>query len=178
MSALSTEELAGYMYLAAEKLVLVVAIAIPAHLIIGLVDRLLGRVFDMTEFEPTLEKFVHKTVVALLWLTVLGIVLVILGVDVNAVVTSFGVGSFIIGFALKDTLNNFASGIMILLNKPFIVGDEIEVKGIRGSVKSITMSHTKMITQEKVKVTMPNALVWSNPVKNYTAYQQKPAPGG
>ncbi|MFC2162627.1 mechanosensitive ion channel family protein [Candidatus Altiarchaeota archaeon] len=156
-----------------QKIVILALTAAGAHVLIRTIDHLLGRLFDFTQFDRTLEKFAHKTIIALLWLLTLGLLLVILGVDVNAVVASFGVGSFIIGFALKDTLNNFAAGVMILFNHPFKVGDEIEVKGFSGKVKTISMSNTKIITEDNVKIMFPNSFVWSNPIKNFTTYTKK-----
>jgi small conductance mechanosensitive channel len=154
-----------------EKLGLLMLIVIPAHIIIRIVDKFLHKFFGWTEFDETLEKFTHKSLITMLWLLTIGVALVVLGVDVNAVVASFGVGSFIIGFALKDTLNNFAAGIVILLNHPYRLGDEIEVRGERGIVKTITMSYTQLITNDKTKIVIPNSIVWGNPIKNHTAYK-------
>jgi small conductance mechanosensitive channel len=154
-----------------EKTAQIILIAIPAHILIKIADKILHRFFGWTEFDETLEKFTHKTIITLLWLATIGVTLVVLGVDVNAVIASFGVGSFIIGFALKDTLSNFAAGIVILLNHPFRLGDDIEVKGERGTVKTITMSYTKLITKDKIKIVIPNSIIWGNPIKNHTAYK-------
>lgn len=155
---------------ALEKLALAIIIAIPSRFVIAVIDRLVGKLFKKTNFDPTLETFTHKSVVTFLWIAAAGLILVVLGIDVSAVVASFGVGSFIIGFALKDTLGNLASGVLILFNKPFIVGDDIEIKGVRGYVKGISISDTKLVTKDRVKVTMPNSMVYSNPIMNYTAY--------
>ncbi len=153
--------------LAAEKLFFLAVIAVSACLIIRVIDYLLGRFFDYTKLDNTLERFIHKTTVMLLWLLTLGMVLVYLGVDVNAVVASFGVGSFIIGFALKDTLSNFASGIMILMNHPFRLGDEVSVSGNRGIVKAINMSNTLLKDEKGNRITLPNSIVWGNAITNY-----------
>lgn len=155
-----------------EKLVLLMLIVIPSHILIRITDKILHKFFKWTEFDETLEKFTHKSIITLLWLITIGVILVVFGVDVNAVVASFGVGSFIIGFALKDTLNNFAAGILILLNYPYRLGDDIEVKGERGFVKTITMSYTTLITEDKIKIVIPNSVVWGNPIKNHTAYKK------
>lgn len=103
-------------------------IIVVAHVLIKTVDKLLGKIFDFTDFDRTLEKFVHKSVIMLLWILTAEVILLVLGVNVNTLLASFGVMSFVVGFALKDTLSNFASGIMILVNKPFVVGDDIEIK--------------------------------------------------
>lgn len=155
------------------RLYKIIAVLVFAKIAIRIIDLMLNRFFDFTKFDRTLEKFFHKTVVMLLWLITLGILLLIFGIDLNTLVASFGVMSFIVGFALKDTLSNFASGVMILVNKPFIVGDLIEVKKVKGTVKTVTMTHTKIITEENYKVTLQNNIVWHNPIINYTAYNNK-----
>ncbi len=157
----------GITYLAAEKIILLAVIAVAAQLIIKIIDYLLNRFFDFTKLDTTLERFIHKTIVMLLWLVTLGLVLVYLGVDVNAVVASFGVGSFIIGFALKDTLGNFASGMMILINHPFRLGDKVNVSGKDGIVKEINMSNTVLEDENGNKITLPNTRVWGNAIINY-----------
>ncbi len=153
------------------KIIQLALVLVGAHVVIRMANKILSKLFNTTEFDPTLERFTHKTIIAILWMITFGIFLIILGVDVNAIVTSFGVGTFIVGFALKDTLNNFAAGVMILLNKPFKIGDDVEVKKIRGIVKTISMSNTKLIMEDNVKVTIPNSIVWGNPIQNYTAYK-------
>lgn len=176
MIELSREYLIGLAEASIEKIVLVLAIVVAAQIIIKLVDRFMGRLFDKTEFDRTLEKFVQKTTVSALWLITLGVVLVVLGVDISAVIASFGVIGFVVGFALKDTLGNFASGVMILMNKPFRVGDDIKIitaknVEIQGRVKTVDMACTKIITKDNDKVTLPNSVIWGSPIINYTAYK-------
>ncbi|MBD3262678.1 MAG: mechanosensitive ion channel, partial [Candidatus Altiarchaeales archaeon] len=76
--------------------------------------------------------------------------------------------------------SNLAAGVMILLNTPFYLGDEIEVKGVRGTVKTITMTYTKLVDEENNKITLPNSIVWGNPIKNTTTYNttKKQTPNG
>ncbi|MFH0860257.1 MAG: mechanosensitive ion channel domain-containing protein [Candidatus Altiarchaeota archaeon] len=151
----------------------VVIIIVVAHVLIKTVDKLLGKILKFTNFDRTLEKFFHKSVIMLLWILTAGVILLVLGVDLNTLLASFGVMSFIVGFALKDTLSNFASGIMILVNKPFVVGDDIEIKEAKGTVKTVSMTYTKIVTKDGAKITIPNNVVWSNPIINHTAYRAK-----
>lgn len=151
-----------------QKALAILLVIMGFHILIRISDRLLGRLFRFTLFDPTLESFAHKTIITALWLIAFGISLIVLGVDISAVITSFGIGSFIVGFALKDTLNNFAAGVMVLVNSPFKVGDEIEVRDIKGRVKSISMSYTLVEDENSVYVTIPNSIVWSNPIKNHS----------
>ncbi|MEA1924538.1 MAG: mechanosensitive ion channel [Candidatus Altiarchaeota archaeon] len=152
-------EVEGLAYQAAEKIIILALIAVSACLIIRIINYLFGRFFDFTKMDDTLERFIHKTTIMLLWLVTFGMVLIYMGVDVNAVVAGFGVGSFIIGFALKDTLSNFASGIMILLSHPFRLGDDVNASGKRGMVRGINMSNTVLEDENGNKITLPNSRV-------------------
>ncbi len=170
------ERIMDIFYFVIGKAGLVVLIVIIAHISIRIIDSLLGRIFRLTEIDRTLEKFVHRSTVTLMWLITIGFILIKLGADLNSIVASFGVMGFIVGFALKDTLNNFAAGMLILVNKPFIVGDFIEVKGVKGTVKTVNMSNTKLISEDKNKVMLPNSLIWRNPIINHTAYKSLETP--
>ena len=172
MREITQEMLVEFGYTVVEKIIILSVIVISAHFIIKIINAILGRIFGMTKFDPTLEKFVHNTTIIVLWLVTFGGILIFLGVDVNAIVAGFGVGSFIIGFALKDTLNNFASGVMILFNHPFKIGDEVNVKGKRGIIKTISMSNIVLVTKDNEKVTLPNSIVWGGPITNFTAYKK------
>jgi len=139
-----------------------------AVVFIKILVRFMNRFFGETKLDETLEEFIQKTVETLMWLITAGIVLVILGIDLNAVLASFGIIGFIVGFALKDTLSNLAAGVMILINKPFHLGDEIEVSGNKGQVKSVSISNTTLFTEDKVKVIIPNTVITGNVLKNHT----------
>ncbi len=168
-----TQELIiGYSYLALERIIAIAVIVVVAEIVINLINKILSRTFELTKFDQTLEKFVHKTTILLLWIVTLGIVLIYLGIPVESMVVSFGVGSFIIGFALKDTLNNLAAGVMILLNKPFKLKDDVEIAGKRGFVRTISMASTTLQTKGDDKIMIPNSVVWGNPIINYTDYKK------
>ena len=97
------------------------------------------------------------------------IMLNILGVDVTLLTAMAGVGGLAITFATKDVASNIVAGIMIFLDKPFSIGDEIEVKGERGVVENITIRAT-ILKNESGNVYIPNTILVTNPVKNYGKY--------
>ncbi|MDP7039783.1 MAG: mechanosensitive ion channel [Myxococcota bacterium] len=86
-----------------------------------------------------------------------------LEVDVSALVTGLGLTGFALGFAIKDTISNILAGVLLLIYRPFQVGDNIEVKGMEGKVKSIDLRYTTL-AQEEGHSLVPNSLLFTNPI--------------
>jgi small conductance mechanosensitive channel len=91
------------------------------------------------------------------------------GVDLGPVLAGVGIVGFVVGFALQDTLGNFAAGVMILLYRPFDVGDLIETGGTVGTVVDLTLVSTTLNTLDNQKVIMPNGAIWGGTITNITA---------
>jgi len=91
-----------------------------------------------------------------------------IGVSVAPMLAGLGVAGFIIGFALQDTLGNFAAGAMILAYKPFDTDDYIEVAGVLGTVKSMNMVSTTINTVDNQMLIIPNSKIWGDVIRNYT----------
>ena len=102
---------------------------------------------------------------------VLGILIAIsqLGISLGPLLAGLGIVGFIIGFALQDTLSNFASGLMILMYRPFDVGDTVEAGGIRGKVSHMSLVNTTFLTFDNQKLVVPNNLIWQSVITNVTA---------
>ncbi len=92
-----------------------------------------------------------------------------LGISVGPALAGLGIAGFIVGFALQDTLGNFASGLMILLYRPYDVGDLIEAGGVFGKVSSMSLVNTTVLTVDKQTLVMPNSKIWGDVIKNVTA---------
>jgi small conductance mechanosensitive channel len=107
---------------------------------------------------------VRKTVM------IIGIIVALsmLEVDVAPFVAGLGVAGFILGFALQGTLSNFASGLMILIYRPFDVGHIIEAAGIRGKVESMSLVSTTVTTPDNQIVVVPNGEIWGGVITNVT----------
>ena len=86
-----------------------------------------------------------------------------LGVDVSALVAGLGLTGFALGFALKDTISNILSGVMVLLYRPFDVGNQIEVAGHKGLVVSIDLRYTEL-EYENNKILIPNSKLFTTPI--------------
>lgn len=91
-----------------------------------------------------------------------------LGVDLGPVLAVVGGASFVVAFALQSNLANFASGLMLLINKPFDVGDEVKVAGYWAYVHSISLASTKLKDFGGSMITLPNNTVWGGDIINYT----------
>ncbi len=86
-----------------------------------------------------------------------------LGVNVSALVAGFGLTGFAIGFALKDTISNLLSGVLILLYRPFEIGNRIKISGYEGIVVSIDLRYTELGADGK-KILIPNSKLFTDPI--------------
>lgn len=91
-----------------------------------------------------------------------------LGVEVGPLLAGLGIAGFIVGFALQDTLSNFASGMMILVYRPFDVGDAVEAGGVVGAVHQMNLVSTMILTFDNQLLVVPNKLVWGGIIRNIT----------
>jgi len=90
------------------------------------------------------------------------------GVDLTAILTGFGVAGLVIGFALQDTLSNFASGMMLLIYRPFDEGDFVEAGGVSGKVAHMSLVNTTIKTFDNQVIIVPNSKIWGDIIKNIT----------
>ncbi|MGD9253225.1 MAG: mechanosensitive ion channel [Holophagae bacterium] len=91
------------------------------------------------------------------------------GVEVAPLLAGLGVAGFIVGFALQDTLANFASGVMILIYRPYDVGDLVDVAGGFGKVSDMNLVSTTLLTVDHQTLVIPNSKIWGDVIKNVTA---------
>lgn len=134
------------------------------------VTRVLDRFFGRTNLDPTAATFV-KTVTRFT-LTVVGALTALsqLGVDTTSVLASLGVMGLTLGFAAQNTLSNLISGIFIFWDRPFVIGDLIEVDGEYGRVQTITLRSTRLITVDGRMLAIPNAVIANEKVASYTNF--------
>lgn len=101
---------------------------------------------------------------------ILGIILALsmLEVDIGPFIAAIGVGGFVLGFALQETLGNFAAGILILMYRPFEIGHVVTAAGITGQVEDISLVSTKFLTPDNQIIYVPNGKVWGGVITNAT----------
>lgn len=157
--------------LALAGLILVVTFWVAGWLA-GIVRRALGRL-HRTNPDPTLQTFgsslVRYAVIAV------GLVAVLqrLGVQATSIIAVLGAASLAIGLALQGALSNVAAGVMILMFRPYKVGDTIETSTRIGTVKSLDLLFTEIATPDNVKVMIPNSKVFGDVILNYSAHHTR-----
>ena len=132
--------------------------------------RLFGRIPNLSKL---LQAFLAMVVY---WLTIaigLMIVLSALGVNVTPLFALVGGASFIAAFAFQDTLGNLAAGLMIMINHPFDEGDYVTVAGVGGTVKSVSVVSTTVLTPDNQVIVIPNSKVWGDVITNVTASETR-----
>jgi len=110
--------------------------------------------------------FFIKTTGRLVMLLGLIIATAQLGIEVGPLLAGLGIAGFVVGFALQDTLSNFASGMMILIYRPFDVGDVIEAGGVMGKVHEMNLVATMVLTFDNQLLVVPNKQIWSGVIRN------------
>jgi small conductance mechanosensitive channel len=129
----------------------------------------LRKVLLSSELDETLTRFslslVYIVLIALVVLTALST----LGINTTNFIAIFGAAGLAIGLALKDSLSNFAAGVMLIFFRPFESGDFIETAGISGTVISIRIFNTVLRTGDNRIITVPNSLIYADPITNFSA---------
>ena len=92
-----------------------------------------------------------------------------LGVNVSGIIAGLGIMGFVLGFALKDSLGNLASGLFLLAYQPFKMDDWVEVGGVSGSVREIGLAACVLKSSDGIKITVPNSEIWGKAIKNYSS---------
>ncbi|WP_165190988.1 mechanosensitive ion channel family protein [Caulobacter soli] len=140
----------------------------------GVARRGLGRVHRKNP-DPTLESFIASLVRYAVVAVGLVAVLQQLGVQATSIIAVLGAASLAIGLALQGALSNVAAGVMILLFRPYKVGDVIETSTRNGTVKSLDLLFTEIATPDNVKVMIPNSKVFGDVILNYSTHRTRRA---
>lgn len=135
----------------------------------GLVRRALQR-FSKTRDDATLQGFGSSLVRWAVIIVGLIAVLTRLGVETTSVIAVLGAASLAVGLALQGTLSNVAAGVMLLVFRPYRVGDFVEIAGKQGVVKHLDLFTTELATMDNVKLTAPNGKIFGDFILNFSAH--------
>lgn len=116
-----------------------------------------------------LEKFSINVIRKIMWGIAIIIILGQFGIDIGPLIAGLGVTGFILGFAFQETIGNMLSGVMISLNKPFGIGEYVDIGGVSGTVKDMDMISITLHTPDNKKIVMANKVVWGKPITNFSA---------
>ncbi|HTL89060.1 MAG TPA: mechanosensitive ion channel family protein [Leptolyngbya sp.] len=118
--------------------------------------------------EPTLQKFLIQVAVIFVWVAGSVAALNVIGIQTTTVVAVIGAAGLAVGLALQNSLSHFAAGVMLVSFRPFEVGDTIEGAGVAGTVDSIGLFSTTIISADNIRITVPNSNLFSGTLKNNT----------
>ncbi|MEE8311370.1 MAG: mechanosensitive ion channel domain-containing protein [Candidatus Binatia bacterium] len=151
------------------KVVGAIAVLVVGRIIAGSVRRGLGKALARAKVDTTLIPFTTSLAYYAVMAFVLVAVLGLFGIPTASFIAVLGAAGLAVGLALQGTLGNFASGVMLLVFRPFKVGDFVEAGGVAGSVTAIGVFSTTLNTGDNVQITLPNGAVFGQTIKNYAA---------
>lgn len=146
-----------------------IAVYVVGKWVAGIALSLLGKVFERASVDETLAKFLTAIARALLMTLIVLVAVNRLGVDTTSLAAIVAAAGVAVGFALQDSLSNLAAGVMIILFKPFKVGDFVEAAGVAGTVEAISIFSTLMKTGDNKQIIVPNGSIIGGNIVNYSA---------
>lgn len=159
------------MLLSAGKALIVLILGwIAAGAISGVVRR---RINNIKNMDPTLGNFLASMTKWVVLMIVLVAVLGIFGVEATSLVAILGAASLAIGLALQGTLSDLAAGFMLILFRPYKLGDFVDVGGTMGTVKDLNLFVTELVTPDNVQIIIPNGQAWGAIISNYSAHSTR-----
>ncbi|MEQ8858569.1 MAG: mechanosensitive ion channel [Pseudomonadales bacterium] len=151
------------------KLMLAIIVLFVGLWIINRFTSLMSKGMERSNTEPTLARFLRNLVSiglkALLLISVAGMI----GIQTTSFIAVLGAAGLAVGLALQGSLANFAGGVLVLMFRPFKVGDYIEAQGVGGTVKEIQILHTLINTPDNKRIIVPNGALSNNIITNYSA---------
>ena len=151
------------------KIIGAIVIFIIGKWLAGKISKLITTLLEKNSVDATLINFIEGIIYYTLLIVVVIATAGQLGINTTSFLTIVGAAGLAVGLALKDSLSNFASGVMLIMFRPFSVGDFIDTGGVTGNVISIALFNTTLHTPDNQKVIVPNSAITSNVITNVTA---------
>ena len=151
------------------NIAIAIAIFYVGKLIVGFIVRGIRKVMQQREVDPTLESFVCNFVRIALMVVVVVAAIGQVGIQTTSFIAIFGAAGLAVGLALQGSLSNFAAGVLIVLFRPYKVGDFIEAAGISGVVEQVQILTTVLKTGDNKQIIVPNGQIMDSINTNYSA---------
>ena len=146
-----------------------IAIFYVGKMVVGMIVRGMRKVMQKQEIDKTLETFVSNLVRIVLMVVVVIAAISQLGIETTSFIAIFGAAGLAVGLALQGSLSNFAAGVLIVLFRPYRVGDFIEGAGIAGVVEQVQILTTVLRTGDNKRIIVPNGQIMESIITNYSA---------
>ena len=156
---------------AGKSILLAAVIFIAGRFLISVINRLVAQMMERRKIDDTIQSFLRSFINILLTILLLISVVSALGVNTTSFAALLASAGVAVGMALSGNLQNLAGGLIILLFKPYKVGDYVEAQGVSGTVKEIQIFHTVLVTPDNKFIYVPNGSLSSGSVTNYSLSQ-------
>ncbi len=150
------------------NIVLALLIFLVGKWITNILSRFCNRLMKQAKVDDTLARFLSNIIYSILMVMVILAAISKLGINTNSLAAVLAAAGFAIGMAFQGTLGNFASGVMLILFKPFRVGDYIEAGGTAGIVEEIQIFSTYLRTGDNIAIVVPNGHISGGTIRNYS----------
>ncbi|MCB2206362.1 mechanosensitive ion channel [bacterium] len=157
----------------AVDIVIAIVIVILGRIVVKMLGGLVSKLMQRKGVDETLNKFAVSIITALLMAVVFIAALGQLGVETTSLVAIVGAAGLAVGLALQGSLSNFASGVMLIVLRPFKAGDFVEAGGVSGSVQEVSVITTTLLTPDKKRVVIPNAQITGGAITNYSVEETR-----
>lgn len=152
---------------------IVIAVLVIGYFVVRILINIMKKILLKTRLDRTAASFIVSVARVVLYFIVAITALGTVGVNVASLITALGAAALTAGLALQDCLNNIVSGLVILINKPFVAGDTLEFEGITGKISKINIFSTTIHTLDNKLVTIPNSKLTKNNVVNCTMVDKR-----
>jgi len=156
-----------------KNIVIALLIFYVGRIAISLVVRGLRKLMQKQEVDKTLETFVCNLVRVALLVVVIIAAISALGIETTSFIAIFGAAGLAVGLALQGSLSNFAAGVLIVLFRPYRVGDFVEAAGISGTVEQVQILTTVLTTPDNKQIIVPNSQIMTSIITNFSAKETR-----
>ena len=155
------------------KIIAALVIYYVGRWIVRRVMKLMDKIYEKKGVEKSLRSFLSGVVKVLLYVVIVLIVIQVLGINTTSLVAMIASAGLAIGMALSGTLQNFAGGVMILLLRPYRIGDYIDAQGEEGTVTKIGLFSTEIITVDNRVIYIPKSTISTSVIDNYSTSEMR-----
>ena len=159
----------GYILAWGSHILFALAIFFIGRVAIRYVVKFLKTLLRRANLDEILVNFIGSLCHVVLLVFVIIAALHELGIDTTSLIAILGAAGLAVGLALKSSLQNFASGILLILFRPFTIGDFVETAGVTGTVEDVTIFNTVMKTLDNRQIIIPNGMIYNGKIINYSA---------
>lgn len=136
-------------------------------LVIRLLMRMVDRLLDKSKAVAAIKTYIYTAVNIFLWFLLALMLAETLGIKATSIIAMLSVVGLAVSLALQNTLANLAGGLVLLVTKPFLVGDYVEADGISGTISNLSLSYTTFVTPDNKEIFVPNSQLSSTKIVNY-----------